>query len=66
MKGLEQANICPQCGSRKMKNWEDLTHEQKFLVERLPLNTEFSLKQRKQHRFCERCWFESFDEKITV
>ncbi|MCA1622213.1 MAG: hypothetical protein LC768_00210 [Acidobacteria bacterium] len=41
-----------------MKNWEALTDEQKFLVERLPLNTDFTLEQRKKHRFCEQCWFE--------
>jgi hypothetical protein len=65
MKGLTNENICPQCGAPKMKNWEDLTDEQKFLVERLPLNTDFTLKQRKKHRFCERCWFEDVDVKST-
>jgi ribosomal protein S27AE len=49
---------CPNCSASKMKNWRDLTDEQKFLVERLPLNTEFAPEQRKKHRFCERCFFE--------
>ena len=66
MKGLEQEHICPQCGAPKMKNWKDLTDEQKFLVERLPLNTDFTFAQRKKHRFCERCWFESFDQRRNV
>ncbi len=66
MKGLEQQNICPQCGAPKMKNWEDLTDDEKFLVERLPLNTEFSSAQRKKHRFCKRCWFEDPETKVTV
>jgi hypothetical protein len=57
MKGLHE-KTCPKCHSLKMKNWEELSDEQKFLVERLPLNTEFSRAQRKKHRFCERCWFE--------
>ena len=58
MKNLPVEKICPNCGALKMKNWSDLTDEQKFLVERLPLNSEFSAEQRKKHRFCERCWFE--------
>lgn len=66
MKGLAQENICPQCGTAKLKNWQDLTDEQKFLVERLPLNTDFTPAQRKKHRFCERCWFETINEKINA
>ena len=50
--------ICPRCGAPKMKDWKDLTDEQKFLVERLPLNTDFTPEERKKHRYCERCFFE--------
>jgi len=57
MKGLHE-KTCPKCHSLKMKSWEELSDEQKFLAEKLPLNTEFSRAQRKKHRFCERCWFE--------
>jgi hypothetical protein len=55
--------MCPICHHRAMKSWEELTDEQKFLAERLPLNTEFPAEQRKKHRFCERCWFEDFQSK---
>jgi hypothetical protein len=47
-----------------MKSWAELTDEQKFLVERLPLNTDFTAGQRKKHRFCERCWFEEIEPQI--
>ncbi len=60
MKGLHE-KTCPKCHLPKMKSWEDLDSEQKILVEKLPLNTEFSRAQRKKHRFCERCWFEEVD-----
>lgn len=53
-----QEKICPNCGASKMKTWEELTDEQKFLVERLPANTDYTPEQRKKHRFCERCFFE--------
>ncbi len=51
-------NSCPKCGFRKMKAWNDLTDDQQFLAERLPASAEYTIKQRKKHRFCERCWFE--------
>jgi hypothetical protein len=46
-----------------MKTWEELSGEQKFLVERLPMSAEFPTEQRKKHRFCERCWFEDIQSK---
>ena len=61
-----QKKTCPQCGSAKIKEWNDLDEDQQFLVERLPLNTEFSPEQRKKHSFCERCFFEFSDEQIDV
>ncbi|MBA2736672.1 MAG: hypothetical protein H0U50_07810 [Pyrinomonadaceae bacterium] len=60
MKGLGNKKICPRCGATKTKSWRELSDEQKFLVEKLPLNTEFSPEQRKKHRFCERCFYEDF------
>ena len=41
-----------------MKSWDELTDDQKFLVERLPLSADFSIAERKKHRFCTRCFFE--------
>lgn len=57
MKDFDE-RMCPKCHHRKMKTWEELSGEQKFLAERLPSSAEFSVEQRKKHRFCERCWFE--------
>lgn len=50
---------CPQCGSPKMKPWDELNDEQKFLAERLALSGDFTLAERKKHRFCTRCFFET-------
>jgi len=57
MKGFDK-KMCPKCHFPKMKTWEELSDDQKFLVERLPASAELSTEQRKKHRFCERCWFE--------
>jgi hypothetical protein len=58
--------ICPKCRSTKLKSWNELNDEQKFLVERLPLSAEFSPEQRKKHRFCERCWFEDAEAESNA
>lgn len=58
--------ICPRCDAPKMKDWKDLTDDQKFLVERLPLNTDFTPEERKKHRFCTRCFFEEFGKEKKV
>lgn len=58
MKGLDNNNLCPKCFAPKMKDWNELTDEQKFLVERLPLSADYSLAQRKKHRFCVQCFYE--------
>ena len=61
MKGFQE-KMCPRCRNRKMKSWTDLTGEEKFLAERLPMSFEFSAEERKKHRFCPRCWFEEIDQ----
>ncbi len=61
MKGFNE-KTCPRCGATKMKRWEELTGEERFLVERLPPSKDFSLAERKRHCFCPRCWFEEIDQ----
>ncbi len=65
MKGFHE-KMCPKCHFPKMKTWEELTDEQKFLAEKLPSSAEFSLKQRKKHRICERCWFEETEPQTEI
>jgi ribosomal protein S27AE len=49
---------CPRCGAAPLKTWEELNGEQKFLVERLALSGDFTLAERKKHRFCAKCFYE--------
>ena len=53
-------NVCPKCQFPTMKTWGELTGEQQFLVERLPASVDYTLEERKKHRFCTRCFFEDF------
>ena len=38
--------------------WDHLTGDEKLLAEKLPASVDYSLVERKKHRFCTRCWFE--------
>ena len=42
----------------KMKAWTQLTDDEKFLAERLPMSAEYTPQERKRHRYCTQCWHE--------
>ncbi len=56
---------CPECGSPKKKNWDELSDEEKFVAERKSAAGGFSSEQTKRHRFCARCLCEDRNEKPT-
>lgn len=58
VESFQKSDVCPDCLEPGMKTWDELSDEQQFLVKRLPASAEYTLKERKKHRFCERCWFE--------
>jgi hypothetical protein len=58
MQGFSHTELCPRCGGARLRTWDELTDEQKFLIERLPASAEYTIAERKKHRFCARCWFE--------
>ena len=66
MESLSHEKICPNCGAAKLKTWDELDFEQKFLAERLPASADYSPQERKHHRFCVRCLFEESERKIQI
>jgi len=50
--------ICPQCHFHSLKTWDELSFEEKMIVERLPMSASIALEQRKKNLFCSRCWYE--------
>jgi len=66
MESLFNKKECSQCGLRKMKTWHELSFEEKMIAEKMPLNTEFSAKERQKHRFCTNCWHEEIENKTLV
>ncbi|CAN5521484.1 hypothetical protein BH10ACI1_BH10ACI1_24850 [soil metagenome] len=65
MESLSNENNCPKCGALKMKSWDELDFEQKFLIERLPASADFTLPERKKHRFCSKCFYEEIQTPET-
>lgn len=47
--------MCPKCEYPRMKSWDELTGDEKFIAERLPKSAEYTLEERKKHLFCPRC-----------
>lgn len=64
MKGFNE-NMCPKCHYPKMKTWAELTDEEKFLAERLPMSADFTRQEREKHIFCPRCWNEMTADEIV-
>ena len=57
-------NKCQKCDYKSVKTWDELSEEEKMVVK--SKYSDFSLEQRKKHRFCVRCWFEEMDKEINV
>ena len=53
------SNKCPKCDYKKLKNWDELSEEEKMVVK--VKHSDFPIEQRKKHRFCVRCWFEEIE-----
>jgi ribosomal protein S27AE len=58
-------NTCPRCDSLRMKTWDELTPDERFLAERLPMSADYTHDERKKHRFCVRCWYELINDGIV-
>ena len=52
---------CPSCGFHQLKNWSELSFEEKILAEKLPESAGYSSSERKQHLYCTRCWYVKVD-----
>jgi hypothetical protein len=53
---------CPRCHESVMRNWDELSAEERELVKRLPASADYSEDERQAtHRWCTRCWHEELD-----
>lgn len=58
---------CKNCGGIKFITWEQLTDDDKFVINKSENIAEFSTKQLKRQHFCKRCLYvlTDFDSAIT-
>lgn len=50
---------CPRCGIGKLIRWDELSDEEKMIVQRLPDSYDVTHPARiKRHRWCTKCWYE--------
>jgi len=56
---METSNQCPRCGVGRLRAWNELSDEEREVVQRLPASADYSLEVRQStHRWCTRCWYE--------
>jgi hypothetical protein len=50
---------CPRCGEAELRDWDELSSEERIVAERLPEAVDFSPGERvAMHRWCINCWYE--------
>ena len=60
METYQPTDPCPQCSYHRLRAYHELTDAEKLLANCQPASAEFTLAERKKHRFCTRCWHEEF------
>ena len=61
MEAFNTTSNCPECGFYRLKSWTELTDCDKLVANSQPASAQFTLAERKKHRFCTRCWFEEIE-----
>ena len=59
MESYEGKSACPKCGSLRLKGWDELNDDEKTVARVLPASATTPSAERKKHRYCTRCWFET-------
>ena len=66
MESFNPETVCPKCGHRKLKTWNDLSEDEKMIARRVPNAEDFSIKDFKSMTFCVRCWDITFQLEATL
>jgi hypothetical protein len=57
MEAFASESQCPRCNAMKVRQWEDLTEDQQYLISALPDFEEMTMSELRRSRFCTKCWF---------
>jgi len=51
---------CPRCGEGRLRDWDELTEEERIIARGLPDNVDYTPNEREaMHRWCTNCWYEA-------
>ncbi len=65
MKSLH-ISFCPKCGGQKFKTFDELTDDEKFVLERFSVKAKDGGPGNAKSKFCVRCWFEVKEGEIEA
>lgn len=64
MMNNQSETMCPRCGEGQLRDWKELSEEERIVAERRPEAVDFSPGERKaMHRWCTNCWYEETESE---
>jgi hypothetical protein len=66
MQSFVNKDACPRCGFHRLKSWDELTDDERFVAERTINASELTPDQRKKSLICTRCWYEGGTEGPVI
>lgn len=58
---------CPKCYEGVLRNWDELSEDEREVVKRLPGSGDYETAERETlHQWCNRCWYESLDTETQA
>ncbi len=66
MRKLIHEMLCPRCLTTGLKLWDELSADERMIIERHPSTAAIAPEERKKHRFCMRCLYFDADRSETV
>jgi uncharacterized protein (DUF983 family) len=55
---------CPRCGEGRLRGWNELSDEERMLVQRLPGSADYTPAEREaMHRWCVNCGYEETENE---
>lgn len=58
---------CPKCYEGVLRNWDELSDEEREVVKRLPQSADYKAAERESmHQWCTRCWHEMTNDETVA
>ncbi len=55
---------CPRCGEGQLRDWNELSDEERMIVQRMPESVDYTPGEREaMHRWCMNCGYEETESE---